>query len=197
MRVGDRLLHWHFQGRGIPPTSKPTLPLCGWVCVQTPSVTGATPGTAPQPGSARASLMAQYPSLQGLGGTAPPTFATPGPAPAPAQAPVAAAQITSGPGTATPPLSESGHQPEEERLRSQVGPRSIRCSGWAVGRMTHPGARQGQVNTLWVKLRQEESMRQQALQEASTVWSALEEAELSWCAVTEPTRCHPRPSICN
>jgi hypothetical protein len=48
------------------------------------------------------------------------------------------------------------------------------------------------VNTLWVKLRQEESMRQQALQEASTVWSALEEAELSWCAVTAPTRCHPR-----
>jgi ribonuclease HI len=42
-----------------------------------------------------------------------------------------------------------------------------------------------QVNTLWVKVRQEESMRQQALQEASTVWSALEEAELSWCA-TEP-----------
>jgi len=61
--------------------------------------------------------------------------------------------------------------------------------------MTHPGARRGQVNTLWVKLRQEESMRQQALQEASTVWSALEEAELSWCAVTAPTRCHPRPSM--
>jgi hypothetical protein len=130
--VDDRLLHWLLHGRGASRRNIHN-PLCGWVCVQTPSVTGATPGTTPQPGSARASLMAQYPSLQGLGGTAPPTFATPAPAAAaaaaPAQAPATAAQITSGSGTATPPLSESGHQPEEERLRSQVGARSTRRSG--------------------------------------------------------------------
>jgi hypothetical protein len=89
----------------------------GEVLLQTPSA-GLTP-QAPQPGSARASLMAQYPSLSGLGGSAPPTFSTPAPAAAP-PAP-AAPQLTSGPGTATPPMSESGgHQTEEERLRAQV-----------------------------------------------------------------------------
>lgn len=42
-----------------------------------------------------------------------------------------------------------------------------------------------QVNTLWVKVRQEEGMRQQALLEAGTVWSALEDAELARCVLRE------------
>jgi hypothetical protein len=50
-----------------------------------------------------------------------------------------------------------------------------------------------QLNHLWIKYRQEENMREQAVTETGLVWTALEEAENNRCG---PTRSIPtRPCI--